>query len=66
MHFGWVLIAALAAEWIMTTKTDAGDGTVVRLGTATPGGGFPVYGDALVAAIRTTDPGLDIQPPTKL
>lgn len=36
--------------------------TVVRLGTATPGGGFPVYGEALVAAIKAADPTLDVQP----
>ena len=34
----------------------------VRLGTATPGGGFPVYGDAFIAAIRARDPGLEIEP----
>jgi uncharacterized protein len=39
----------------------AADKTVVRLGTATPGGGFPVYGDALVAAIKAVDPLLEIE-----
>ena len=34
----------------------------VRLGTATPGGGFPVYGDAFIAAIKARDPGLEIEP----
>lgn len=33
----------------------------VRLGTATPGGGFPVYGDAFIAAIGAQDPGLEIE-----
>lgn len=33
----------------------------VRLGTATPGGGFPVYGDAFVAAIKAQDAGLEIE-----
>src|SRR5713226_1127090 len=28
----------------------------VVLGTATPGGGFPLYGDALVATVREVDP----------
>jgi uncharacterized protein len=37
------------------------DKTTVRLGTATTGGGFPVYGDALVAAIKAVDPSLDIE-----
>ncbi|HVR54416.1 MAG TPA: TAXI family TRAP transporter solute-binding subunit [Pseudorhodoferax sp.] len=30
------------------------------LGTATPGGGFPLYGDALVATIHAVDPSLEI------
>jgi hypothetical protein len=34
----------------------------VRLGTATPGGGFPVYGDAFIAAIKAQDPSLEIEP----
>jgi uncharacterized protein len=33
----------------------------VRLGTATPGGGFPVYGDAFIAAIKAEDPALEIE-----
>jgi TRAP transporter TAXI family solute receptor len=33
----------------------------VRLGTATPGGGFPVYGDAFMAAIKTQDPAIEIE-----
>jgi TRAP transporter TAXI family solute receptor len=32
------------------------------LGTATAGGGFPVYGAALIEAIREVDPGLVIEP----
>jgi len=34
----------------------------VTLGTATPGGGFPVYGDAFIAAIKAHDPALEIVP----
>jgi TRAP transporter TAXI family solute receptor len=33
----------------------------IRLGTATPGGGFPVYGAAFVAAIKAQDPALEIE-----
>lgn len=33
----------------------------LTLGTATPGGGFPVYGEALVRALAATDPGLIVQ-----
>jgi TRAP transporter TAXI family solute receptor len=35
--------------------------TVVTLATATPGGGFPVYGDALAAAINETDATLEVR-----
>ncbi|TMQ21877.1 MAG: hypothetical protein E6K82_14525 [Candidatus Rokuibacteriota bacterium] len=30
------------------------------LGTATPGGGFPVYGDAVAATLNEVDPALDV------
>ncbi len=35
--------------------------TPVSLATATPGGGFPVYGDAFAAVINETDPTLKVQ-----
>jgi len=35
--------------------------TVIVLGTATPGGGFPLYGDALAAAVNQTDPSFQIE-----
>src|SRR5688500_8960667 len=36
--------------------------TIVSLGTATPGGGFPVYGEAVAATINTIDPTLEVKP----
>ena len=36
--------------------------SVVILGTATPGGGFPVYGEAVAKTINDVDPSLDVQP----
>jgi len=42
----------------------AADRTVVTLGTATPGGGFPVYGEALAAVVSAQEPTLDVQPRT--
>ena len=33
----------------------------ITLGTATPGGGFPVYGAAFIDGVRRTDPGLEIE-----
>jgi TRAP transporter TAXI family solute receptor len=35
--------------------------TVVTLATATPGGGFPVFGEAFAGAIHAADPTLEIQ-----
>ena len=35
--------------------------TTVLLGTATPGGGFPVYGAAFVEGVARIDPGLEIE-----
>jgi len=34
----------------------------LRLGTATPGGGFELYGQALAKAIHAADPSLDVVP----
>jgi len=36
--------------------------TTVSLGTATPGGGFPLYGNAFAEVINETDPTLSIEP----
>jgi uncharacterized protein len=36
--------------------------TKVVLGTATPGGGFPLYGGAFAATINETEPSLTIEP----
>ncbi len=33
--------------------------TVVTLATATPGGGFPVFGQAFAEAIHASDPSLE-------
>src|SRR5947208_1201390 len=36
--------------------------TTISLGTATPGGGFPVDGNALAEVMNAADPGLGIEP----
>ena len=36
--------------------------TTVVLGTATPGGGFPVYGAAFTATVNESDPTLNVEP----
>jgi uncharacterized protein len=35
---------------------------VLVLGTATPGGGFPLYGDAFAEVVNAQDPALSVQP----
>ena len=40
----------------------SGKKTVVVLGTATPGGGFPVYGTAYSSTLNETDSGLSVEP----
>src|SRR5262245_66564570 len=36
--------------------------TIVVLGTATPGGGFPVYGQALSESVNASDVTLEVRP----
>ena len=36
--------------------------TAISLGTATPGGGFPLYGNAFAEIMNATDPTLSIEP----
>jgi TRAP transporter TAXI family solute receptor len=60
-----VLATVLAAlrGFLMTAETaDAASTTPISLGTATPGGGFPVYGAALAETINGTDPSLAVIP----
>src|SRR4249919_3711489 len=36
--------------------------TTISLGTATPGGGFPLFGNAFAEAMNAADPTLSIEP----
>jgi TRAP transporter TAXI family solute receptor len=57
-----VLVASAATLGaVMTTPGATQESTKLRLGTATPGGGFPVYGAAFIAAVQEADPGLTIE-----
>jgi len=49
-----VLVAAVASGSFAEPR-------VVTLGTATPGGGFPVYGQAVAETINATDPSLRVE-----
>jgi TRAP transporter TAXI family solute receptor len=55
-------IGLLMGGVTMATSAAAQPTTTVILGTATPGGGFPLYGDAVVATIHETDPSLMVEP----
>ena len=46
----------------MAPETAGREKATVILGTATPGGGFPVYGDAVVATVNSADASFILQP----
>jgi uncharacterized protein len=52
---------AVLGATMLAAAPARGQPVKVRLGTATPGGGFPVYGEAFVAAIKAQDPALEIE-----
>jgi hypothetical protein len=45
----------------MVDAVPGAEPTRVILGTATPGGGFPVYGQAVAETIREADPSLEVE-----
>ncbi|MEK6209506.1 MAG: TAXI family TRAP transporter solute-binding subunit [Pseudomonadota bacterium] len=47
---------------IFSAVSASAETSTLVLGTATPGGGFTVYGEALAETLRETDPTLDIRP----
>jgi TRAP transporter TAXI family solute receptor len=53
--------AALLAALPIQSHVALAQTVKVRLGTATPGGGFPVYGAAFIEAVHRFDPGLEIE-----
>ena len=60
--------AICAAVLLMAGSAAADDGgkviqkTTISLGTATPGGGFPLYGNAFAETMNEADPTLSIEP----
>ncbi len=57
------LLAALLMGGLMQTRgAGAEDRTKVTLGTATPGGGFPVYGEAFAATINAHADTIEVVP----
>jgi uncharacterized protein len=54
--------ALVASAQMMTDRATAQEKTNVVLGTATPGGGFPLFGGVLADVVNATDPSLAIEP----
>jgi TRAP transporter TAXI family solute receptor len=54
-------LAFLAALTLAAMTTASAQQTHVTLATATPGGGFPFFGDNAMAAINETDPSLRVE-----
>jgi TRAP transporter TAXI family solute receptor len=59
-----LLLASLPPILAMSVAVGAkaADKTLVILGTATPGGGFPVYGQAVSESINAVDTTLEVRP----
>jgi TRAP transporter TAXI family solute receptor len=53
--------AAFAATLPVHARRAGAEAVKVRLGTATPGGGFPVYGAAFIESVHRFDPALEIE-----
>lgn len=57
------LVASLGGLSVVSVVHGQGnDAITVTLGTATAGGGFPAYGDALIRALHSADSTLHIEP----
>jgi TRAP transporter TAXI family solute receptor len=56
-----IVAMALGALLSPTDPLRAEEALHLVLGTATPGGGFPAYGEALAAAVREVSPTLEIE-----
>src|SRR5438034_587690 len=56
------VVALALGGWPMGSAAQAAEKTVVVLGTATPGGGFPVYGAAVADTVNEVDPTLALLP----
>ncbi|MGH8247881.1 MAG: TAXI family TRAP transporter solute-binding subunit [Gammaproteobacteria bacterium] len=60
MQLPRAVILAVCSVTLSATGNTA-ETVVLVLGTATPGGGFTVYGEALAESVRTADPALEIK-----
>src|SRR5499426_2331123 len=56
----WTL-GLIGVVGVVAASNAQGEPRVVTLGTATPGGGFPVYGQAVAETINAVDPSLRVE-----
>src|SRR5947208_4576239 len=65
MNIARIICAGVAMLAGSAAAQDAGKAiqkTTISLGTATPGGGFPLYGNAFAEVLNEADPTLSIEP----
>src|SRR3954465_15188959 len=62
MRYAGAALLLLTGSAVAQQGDKAISKTTITLGTATPGGGFPLYGDAFAEAMNQTDPTLAIEP----
>jgi uncharacterized protein len=68
MNVAGIARIVCAGVWLLASGAAAQDGgkaiqnTTIHLGTATPGGGFPLYGNAFAEVMNAADPALAILP----
>lgn len=56
-----LVCGAASAEQGTAPMSTAGSPVTLSLGTATPGGGFPLYGEAFAEVMNAVDPGLQLR-----
>ena len=65
MKIAWMVCVSVLLLADSATAQDGGKaipGTTISLGTATPGGGFPLYGNAFAEIMNAANPTLSIEP----
>src|SRR6202521_3881834 len=65
MNFARIICAGVLLLAGSAAAQDGGKAiqkTTISLGTATPGGGFPLYGNAFAEVLNAADPTLAIEP----
>ncbi|TKW79219.1 MAG: TAXI family TRAP transporter solute-binding subunit [Bradyrhizobium icense] len=63
MKLAWMICAGVLLAAVHAAAQEGGKAiskTMISFGTATPGGGFPLYGDALADVMNAADPSLAI------